>query len=65
MDIFESWRNKFDSWKMKGLLGYRGDLTWPNEKAAVAGATDLKILFIKIDYSFVQIQGADMKCYPM
>jgi hypothetical protein len=38
---------------------------WPNERAAVAGAGDLKISFIKIIYSLIQIQDADLKCYPL
>ena len=32
---------------------------------AVAKATDLKILFIKIIYSFIQIQDADVRYYPL
>ena len=50
---------------MEGHLEYRGSHAWSNEKAAIAEAADLKVLSIKINYSFIQIQDADVKCYPL
>jgi hypothetical protein len=50
---------------MESHLGYQGSHAWPNKRAAVVEAADVKILFIKIIYSLVQIQDADVKCYPL
>jgi hypothetical protein len=40
---------------MEGHLEYRGNHVWPNEKAAVAGTSDLKISFIEVIYGFIKI----------
>ena len=48
---------------MEGHLEYRGSHVWSNEKAAVVEVADLKVLFIKIIYSFIQIWDTDGKCY--
>ena len=50
---------------MEGHLEYRGSHAWFNESVAVVEAADLKVLFIKIIYSFIQIWDADVKCYPL
>ena len=60
MDLL-SRENKFDLWKTEGHLEYRGSHAWPNKGRAVAEAADVKISFIKIICSFIQIQDADVK----
>ena len=50
---------------MEGHLEYQGSHAWSNETAMVVEAADLKVLFIKIIYSFIQIPDADVKCYPL
>ena len=50
---------------MEGHLEYQGSHAWSNERVPVAEAADLKNLFIKIMYNFIQIQDADVKYYPL
>ena len=46
---------------MEGHLKYRGSHTWPNKGGVVAEAANVKVSFIKIICSFMQIQDVDVK----
>ena len=54
---------KFDLWKMKGRLRYRGDHAWPNEGATVIEVADLKVLFIKVYLHLRSNPNADVRWY--
>ena len=56
MDFLEQRGFKVSKQKVKGHLEGQGNRVWSIEKAAVAGAADLKIFIHQICYSFVQIQ---------
>ena len=50
---------------MKGHLEGRGNRMWSNEKAAVAGAADLKIFIHQDLLQFCSNSAADVKRYPL
>ena len=65
MDFLEQRGFKVSKLKVKGHLEGRGNRMWSNEKAAVAGAADLKIFIHQDLLQFCSNSAADVKRYPL